>query len=365
MPSQNPYKLLAEHLDSLPNGFPPTDDGVELNLLARLFSPEEAWLAAQLRWSLETPEQIAARLEIGVPSNLRNQLKSMARRGLIRAGRTEAGIGFASLPFVVGIYEMQVDRLDAEFAALMEVYFHRGFWQILDVRPAVHRVIPVAESVRVDMHIEPYESVADILATAQAWGVLDCICRKQKALIGEPCEHPVDVCLAMSQKPGAFDQSTTVRALSLDQAMEVLKRAARAGLVHSVSNHKGLGSQSGIGYVCNCCTCSCGVLRGMAEMGLAGVVAHSSFVNSVDEGLCVGCELCLERCLFGALSMDGIVHVNSLRCAGCGVCVSSCPEGALILVQRPPQDMELPPADELAWQQARLVARGLDPGSVV
>ena len=360
MTNQNPYKLLAEHLDHLPNGFPPTDDGVELRLLARLFSPEEAWLAAQLRLSLETAEQIAARMGIEPPSSLRDQLKSMARRGLIRAGRTETGIGFASLPFVVGIYEMQVDRLDAELAALFEEYFHRGFWQMLDFRPAVHRVIPVAESVRVDMHIEPYESVADILATAQAWGVLDCICRKQKALIGEPCEHPVDVCLAMSQKPGAFDQSTTVRALSLDQAKEVLKRAARAGLVHSVSN-----SQSGIGYVCNCCTCSCGVLRGMAEMGLAGVVAHSSFVNHVDEELCVGCELCLESCLFGALSMDGVARVDALRCAGCGVCVSSCPEGALILVQRPPQDVELPPADELAWLQARAAARGLEPGSVL
>ena len=365
MTSKNPYKLLAEHLDQLPNGFPPTDDGVELNLLARLFSPEEAWLAAQLRLSLETPEQIAARLGREVSSGLRDQLKSMARRGLIRAGRFEGGIGFASLPFVVGIYEMQVDRLDAEFAALIEAYFHRGFWQILDERPAVHRVIPVAESVRVDMHIEPYESVADILAAAQAWGVLDCICRKQKALIGQPCEHPVDVCMAMSQKPGAFDQSTTVHALSLDQAMEVLKRAAKAGLVHSVSNYKGLGSQSGIGYICNCCTCSCGVLRGMAEMGLAGVVAHSSFVNHVDETLCMACELCLESCMFGALSMDGVAHVDALRCAGCGVCVSSCPDGALGLVQRPPQDVELPPADELAWLKARAATRGLDPGSVL
>jgi ferredoxin len=338
---------------------------VEQRLLARLFSPEEAWLAAQLRSSLETPEQIAARVGVVLPSDLRDQPKSMARRGLIRAGRCEEGIGFASLPFVVGIYEMQVDRLDAEFAALFEAYYHGAFWQMLDQRPAVHRVIPVAESVRVDMSIQPYESVADILAAAQAWGVQDCICRKQKALIGEPCEHPVDVCMVMSHKPGAFDQSTTVRALSFDQAQEVLKLAARAGLVHSVSNYKGLGSQSGIGYICNCCTCSCGILRGMAEMGLAGVVAHSSFVNYVDEALCLGCDLCVDSCLFGALSIDGVAQVDDLRCAGCGVCVTSCPEGALGLVHRPPQDVEVPPVDEAAWMQSRLVARGLDPGSML
>src|SRR5512147_133495 len=130
MESQNTYKLLAEHLDSLPNGFPPTEGGVELNLLARLFSPEEAWLAAQLHWSLETTEQIAARIGGEPGPGLRDQLKSMARRGLIRAGRLEGGIGFGSLPFIVGIYEMQVGRLDVELAALFEEYYRSAFWRM-------------------------------------------------------------------------------------------------------------------------------------------------------------------------------------------------------------------------------------------
>ena len=49
MTNNDPYKLLAERLDALPNGFPPTDDGTELRLLALIFTPEEAALAAQLR----------------------------------------------------------------------------------------------------------------------------------------------------------------------------------------------------------------------------------------------------------------------------------------------------------------------------
>ena len=31
----DPYKLLAKCLDSLPNGYPPTPDGLELRLLAK------------------------------------------------------------------------------------------------------------------------------------------------------------------------------------------------------------------------------------------------------------------------------------------------------------------------------------------
>ena len=80
------YRRLADRLNALPNGFPPAPDGAELRLLAKLYTPEEAALAAQLRLTRETARQIAARLG-GDPQALRKQLKSMASRGLIAAGR--------------------------------------------------------------------------------------------------------------------------------------------------------------------------------------------------------------------------------------------------------------------------------------
>ena len=80
------YKLLAERLNALPNGFPPTDDGRELKLLAKIFTPEQAELAAQLTPTLETTEEIAARTGENI-AELRNQLKEMSRSGLIEAGR--------------------------------------------------------------------------------------------------------------------------------------------------------------------------------------------------------------------------------------------------------------------------------------
>ena len=97
------------------------------------------------------------------------------------------------MPFVVGIYEMQVSRLDVETAALFEQYYLQAFGRMLSLQPSVHRVIPVNESVRRDLEVRPFESAAAIVAGCQAWGVIDCICRKQKALIGQPCPHPVDI----------------------------------------------------------------------------------------------------------------------------------------------------------------------------
>jgi ferredoxin len=279
----------------------------------------------------------------------------MARKGLITANRTEDGLGYGLMPFVVGIYEMQVKNLDAEMARLFENYYMTVFGQVLGVKPAYHRVIPVNETVRNDMEVQPFESAAEIVNEAKAWGVLDCICRKQKELIGDPCDHPVDVCMAFSQQPGAFDNNPVINAVSREESMATLQRAADAGLVHSVSN-----KQRDMSYICNCCTCSCGILRGIADLGVANAIAWSGFVNQVDEELCVACDLCIEHCQFDALSLDGVLQVDSMRCVGCGVCVPFCPEEALSLVRRPVDEVEAIPASMDDWLNARAAARGLD-----
>jgi Na+-translocating ferredoxin:NAD+ oxidoreductase subunit B len=351
---ESPYPLLAERLHALPNGFPPAPDDSHLHLLEKLFTPEEAALAASLRLTLETPEEIAQRLG-GDHVHLRKLLKQMSRRGLITAGAAEGGLGFGLMPFVVGIYEMQAPHIDAELAALFEQYYKQAFVQELRVQPSVHRVIPVYESVSVDLEVRPYESASDIVAACRSWGVIDCICRKQKQLIGDGCQHPLDVCLVMSIRPGAFDQVPAVKALTQEEAMSTLRRAAHAGLVHSVSNN-----QQELWYVCNCCTCSCGILRGQSELGLANVIARSDFVNEVDSNLCMACGECVQRCQFNAITLGTDLKIEARRCTGCGVCVITCPEGALHLVPRPAEDRLTPPEKEVDWLEARAQARGID-----
>jgi ferredoxin len=353
----DPYKRLAERLDALPAGFPATDDGAELRVLEALFTSEQAALAAELRPELETAAEIAVRAGRD-PKETAAELKAMARRGLIRVGRASGGLGYALMPFAVGFYEMQGPVLDVELAQRVEDYFQRAMGAALAQTPQAHRVIPVDKTVDAGVEVHPYESAAEILAQRKAWGVVDCICRKQKALVGDPCEHPLDVCLAMSDTPGAFDGAPHVRALTLEEALATLHRAAEAGLVHTVGN-----TRNEVEYVCNCCTCSCGILRGMAELGMANVVARSAFVNWVDEALCAACGTCVDACSFSALTLDDVAHVNAVRCVGCGVCVLACPEGALALVRRPEDEVLPPPENYQAWGRDRLVARGLAPSS--
>jgi electron transport complex protein RnfB len=355
--TQTPYQQLAARLNSLPSGFPATADGAELRLLEYLFTPEEAALAAQLRMTKETAAQMAARTGADADT-LARQLISLAKRGLIGVGRFDDGLRFWLMPFIVGIFEFQGPVIDAEFARLFEDYYRQAFGHVNTIEPQFHRIIPVNESIPIGIEIHPHESAAEIVNQAQAWGVVDCICRKQKALVGDACEHPVeDTCMILSQTPGAFDQATLIHKLTHDEALATLRHAADIGLVHSLGNYR-----EGVTYICNCCTCSCGILRGISEQGLANVVARSAFVSQIDEDRCSSCETCLDACQFAALALTdaGVMSVNRVRCVGCGQCVINCPEEAISLARRPANEIKPVPATEHDWGAARAASRGLN-----
>ena len=353
--SQDVYRRLAQTLDAIPNGFPATESGVELRLLAKIFTPEEAHLASVMSLHREPAEAIAARAGVEAKT-ARRTLKTMVRKGQIRVGRRDRKLVFGLMPFVVGIYEEQLPRMDEELAALFEAYFQESRGAIGRYGgPSIHRVIPVEEAVPAGVEIYAYERASQLLENAQAWGVRDCICRVQQRLVGKGCDHPIENCLVFAPVPGVFDHSETTRAISKEEALRILQEAEEAGLVHSPGNY-----QDGNHYICNCCTCCCGVLRSVSEFSIPTAIAKSDFVAVVEADLCAGCGDCLDRCQFGALDLPAAVClVDAGRCVGCGLCVTVCPTGALRLERRPEGEIPPPPADFHDWLAQRATARGL------
>jgi Na+-translocating ferredoxin:NAD+ oxidoreductase subunit B len=348
------YRRLADKLDTIPNGFPATKSGAELRLLAKIFDPEEASLAAAMHLSREPAEVIAARVGLD-PDTAYRTLKTMVRKGQIRAGRKEGKLAFGLMPFVVGIYEEQLPHMDREMAELMEQYFQeaQGFLKLAD--PPIHRVIPVEEAVPAGIEIYPYERATELLNRAQSWGVRNCICRVQQHLLGKGCDRPLESCLVFGPVEGLFVNDEATRAISREEALRILAEAEDAGLVHSPGNF-----QDGNYYICNCCTCCCGILRSVSEFGVPTAVASSGFWATVDADLCAGCGDCLERCQFGALDLPAdVLLVDPGRCVGCGLCVTVCPTGALTLERRPEGAVPPPPADFRDWAMRRAAARGL------
>lgn len=353
--SENIYRRLAERLDAIPNGFPATESGVELRLLAKLFTPQEAVLASVMRLGREPAASIATRAGVD-PDTAYRTLKEMARKGLIRYKRSDGQLTFGLMPFVVGFYEEQLPRMDEELASLIEQYLQetRGAG-IAKPEPAVHRVIPVEEAIPTGVEIFPYEQATQMLENARSWGVRECICRIQQKLIGEGCDHEVENCLVFAPVEGLFTNSEATRAITKEEALHILRRTEEAGLVHCPGNYR-----DGIHYICNCCTCCCGVLRGLVEFGVPTAIAKSAFHAVVEAETCAGCGDCTERCPFDALAVPAdTCEVDYARCVGCGVCALVCPTGALHLQRRPEGETPPLPTNVKDWMVRRAEKRGL------
>jgi electron transport complex protein RnfB len=346
------YRRLASLLDALPNRFPATQSGVEIRLLQKVFSSDEASLAGSMSATPEPAAVITERAGVDAREG-RDNLKRMAAKGLISVQRGQTEFAFFLKPFIVGFYENQLPRMDAELASLFEEYFNETRGALLRDAPAHHRVIPVEAAIPFQIAIQPYERASELLENALSWGVRDCICRVQQKLVGKGCDRPVNTCLVFAPVKNAFDRSKTDRVITKDEALQILRSAEEAGLVHTVGNYR-----EGIDYICNCCSCCCGILRGIAQYGIASAVAHSDFLVVVEAEACTGCNNCIERCQFDALlPSDGIVAVDYHYCMGCGVCVVACSTNALHLESRPPAEMSAPPAGLREWGAQRQASR--------
>ncbi|UCG45515.1 MAG: 4Fe-4S binding protein [Candidatus Bathyarchaeota archaeon] len=345
------YEQLANALNRLPNGFPRTPSNVELPLLRKIFSREEAHLASQLQGSMEPVETIARRIGLSIEMT-EARLTEMVKRGLVWSSRKAGMPRFRLAPFVVGIYEAQLENMDHEFAHLVEAYFEAGgIAGIMKPRPAIHRVVPAQSAVKSEW-ILPYDDVKKVLLAAKSFQLRDCICRVQQDHIDRKCSFPVRTCLSFSstQRPPGPNS------ISQEEALNFLDKAENIGLVHTVSN-----VMEGFGYICNCCGCCCGILRGITEFGIKASVAHANYYATINPDLCQGCGCCVERCQVHAVSQhNASAEVDEDHCIGCGLCVTGCSSGAAELQRKPDNEVVDPPTDFRAWEHKRLLNRNLD-----
>jgi len=349
--TDDPYESLADALDRLPNAFPRTASGVELQLLRKILSPDEARLASLLSGVKEPVDEIAKRAFLPV-EEAGGRLIELARRGVAWSDKAAGKIRFRLAPFVVGIFEAQLGTMDEEFAEIYERYMEEGGAAgIMKPLPSLHRVIPGRNTVTPDL-ILPYEDVRTIIEKGKTFRARGCICRVQQDLIGRrKCDFPIENCVIVSEHRRADSPND----ISMDQALAILDEAERVGLVHTTSN-----VMDEITYICNCCGCCCGILRGFNEWGIDEAIARANYFAVINKEKCTGCEVCVERCQVHAISMcDGIASVNLSCCIGCGLCVSGCPSEAAHLKRKPAAELIEPPRDYASWERERLRNRGL------
>jgi Fe-S-cluster-containing hydrogenase component 2 len=286
-------------------------------------------------------------------------LDNMAKKGqigsLTRAGKQM----YMIFPFFPGIYEFQVYRLDKELTELFEEYLPTLMKTVGGHAPAVARTVPINTKIEAETQIQPYEDVRNMIERSKSFRVIECICRKERALEGHACDHTLENCLNFSTEENAYDYfSIGGRIISKEEALKVLEKAGEEGLVHNAFYNVKDGHFS----VCNCCPCCCAVLRGAKELGAPHIMAKSNFVAWIDQDTCSECGVCAEeRCPMDAIvEDDGTYKVLSDVCIGCGVCTVTCPTESITLIQKPETEQDHPPDNMKDWTIKRTSNRGIE-----
>lgn len=324
--SDRAYIKLREHLDRFPLGFPPTASGVEIRILKRLFSEEEAEIAVLLTPFPETPDQIANRAGIHDEA-LPEKLAAMSRKGLIFRTHRVGSTLYNSAPFMIGLYEYSVKKIDHELAALFKEYYDKAYMAEMGASNIPgFKVLPIAENIRSEVTLFPYLKLKDEIRSAKKISVAECICRKESRLTGKGCDHPAETCLSFGVAAEYYIENGIGREVSPEEAISIIEEADRAGLVHAGANTRHLSN------ICNCCPCCCASMKGITTHGLA----KKKFMNALFEATlsdenCNGCGECLERCPVGAISVDETAKVNRELCLGCGLCSTGCPSEAIAM----------------------------------
>ena len=351
----NIFRRLQEHLDNSPVGYPRTESGIEVELLEKLFTPEEAELATYLStYKLEPVKTIHRRLKKSGLSMSRDQLQkkldNMVRKGIIlvyREGHKERCYKNAGVT-AGGIVDFQVDRLTPELVETFERYHNEKFAGAETTGsmgiPQL-RTIPVETSVPVSgqYKISTYDDARYLVENAPGpLAVANCVCRQTRDFRGESCKHSDirETCLQIG--PDHARQYVDMgigRYVSHGEALSILDKAREAGFILQPENS--LKPEA----ICCCCGDCCGLLSAVIKSPRPADMYASNYYAVVDAEICEGCGTCVKRCQLEAREMvDGKAVVNLDRCIGCGNCVVTCEPGASKMIEK--EDKHVPPKDK-------------------
>ena len=333
--SEEVYRRLQQYFDTFPVGFPATKTGVEIRLLKKLFTPEEAVIAIKLKFfplELKKIHRSLKKTEINVHV-LNEKLDIMVKKGLIMKREINGQPHYSNIPFLIGIWELQLGRLTAEVASDSYQYFYEAYFEKEYNKTGIPqmRTIPIEKAIKDESTVATYDQVRAIVNNSELIALIDCICRVGKDLIGEPCKKTDlrEICIILGPFAKMRIQNGLAREITKKEAFELLEKSEKAGLVPQTSN-----SQDPM-VICSCCGCCCEVLSSQNKFENPAKFFATNFYAEVNLDDCIGCGTCFDRCNMNArILKNNKYKINLERCIGCGVCVPTCPQDAIKLTKK-------------------------------
>ncbi len=143
----------------------------------------------------------------------------------------------------------------------------------------VMRVIPIESALDGETRRASSEEVSGYIRNARLLSVSDCSCRTSREEMGEGCGHlKEEMCIQLDDAAEYYIRTGRGREVTKEEALEIIRKAERDGLMHQIPNTEGEGHTHAI---CNCCGCSCYAIRA-AGMYHNPDMVRSNYISQVD-----------------------------------------------------------------------------------
>lgn len=177
--------------------------------------------------------------------------------------------------------------------------------------------------------IVPLDDVLKVIELCENPALLPCVCQE---FVGKEKYY----CINMGLVPELYKKANPdayMEELSANKTKRLVSNWNKGGYYHQII-------WSNVPYVttvCNCTNPVCANYKARFSLGSKNTMLKGEYIARVDDKLCNGCQICLTRCQFGAMSFnveDKKVVINIKRCFGCGLCKTECKENAIELIER-------------------------------
>jgi NAD-dependent dihydropyrimidine dehydrogenase PreA subunit len=304
-------------------------------ILRKLMTPEEAEMLLALP---ATSAELSAKFGSN-EETIKSKLKEFTERGLAIPSKGE--LRFAG--DVARLHDATLSSaekwVDTELLDLWREFYEKDWFTAMKEGPKsltqpVIRVIPAWKAIERSPKISaddvlPQENIRELIRGAHTIAIVPCTCRRSM----RRCHAPLDNCMQFNRGAEYSINRGAGRKLSVEEAIAIADEAEEVGLVHTWP------FPPSFFEICNCCRDCCQLFDGGIYYGtLDRVMEKSRFRAEIDEGICTGCEDCVERCFFGAIEMVESGPDKSLKaalnpdkCFGCGLCAVRCTMGAVTM----------------------------------
>ena len=348
MVAKDIYGALGDKIDNLHVRTPQTE--AFYAMLRELYSADEAELIVAMPFGLSTLERIA-KVTGRDRKELEPMLAALCDKGLVVDVRLGDSYHYMPAPFVIGIFEFTMMRMDhsdpdiGKVSRLFVDYLESGEFYAANFKDgqqvSVARALPHLEHLGDHVEILDYEKVERIVDAAGTFSLSNCSCRHKKLHAGgQVCKVPLETCTSFGSAADYLVRHGMGRAISKSEMKDVVQRSKELKLVFSVDNVRNQPA-----FLCHCCGCCCGILEGINKHGYPNAIVSSTLVPHVRMEDCNGCQKCARACHVSAITLVPepktasskrmfMPQIDESACIGCGVCSLVCEPDAIEMHKR-------------------------------